>query len=55
MQRAENLDSTMSQGALANLEKNVIKNMNNLKDEVLNLIDIVINLPKENQKLRIKC
>ena len=54
MQKAQNFNPTIIQIALAKVEKNILKNMNNLKDEVLNLINIVLNLPGKNQKLCIK-
>ena len=45
----------MSQETLTKLDKNITNNINNLKHEVLNLMNIMITLPEENQNLYIKC
>ena len=46
----------MSQGSLDKLEKSIVQSINSLKDEIINLKDIVIkNLQDENARLKVKC
>ena len=46
----------MSQDSLDKLEKSIVQSINNLKDEIINLEDIVINnLQDENARLKEKC
>ena len=46
----------MSQDSLDKLEKSIVQSINNLKDEIINLKDIVINnLQDENARLKEKC
>ena len=45
----------MSQGSLDKLEKSIVQSINSLKDEIINLKDIVIkNLQDENARLKVK-
>ena len=45
----------MSQDSLDKLEKSIIQSINSLKDEIVNLKDIVIkNLQEENARLKVK-
>ena len=46
----------MSQDSLDKLEKYIVQSINALKDEIINLKDIVIkNLESENARLKEKC
>ena len=46
----------MSQDSLDKLEKSIVQSINSLKDEIINLKDIVIkNLQDENARLKVKC
>ena len=46
----------MSQDSLDKLEKSIVQSINSLKDEIINLKDIVIkNLQDENTRLKVKC
>ena len=46
----------MSQDSLDKLEKYIVQSINGLKDEIINLKDIVIkNLESENARLKEKC
>ena len=46
----------MSQDSLDKFEKSIVQSINSLKDEIINLKDIVIkNLQDENARLKEKC
>ena len=46
----------MSQDSLDELEKSILQSINSLKDEIINLKDIVIkNLQDENARMKVKC
>ena len=46
----------MSQDSLDKLEQSIVQSINSLKDEIINLKNIVIrNLQDENARLKVKC
>ena len=46
----------MSQDSLDKLEKSIVQSINSLKDEIINLKDIVIKkLQDENARMKVKC
>ena len=46
----------MSQNSLDKLEKSMVKSIDSLKDEIINLKDTVIkNLQDENARRKVKC
>ena len=46
----------MSQDSLDKLEKSIVQSINSLKDEIINLKEVVIkNLQDENTRLKVKC
>ena len=49
-------DSASNHDPLVKLEENIINSINNLKEEIINLKDIVTKrLQDENERLRAKC
>ena len=54
--RNEKKSVEMSQDSLDKLEKSIVQSINSLKDEIINLKDIVIkNLQDESTRLKVKC
>ena len=54
--RKEKKSVEMSQDSLDKLEKSIVQSINNQKDEIINLKDIVIkNLQDKNTRLKVKC
>ena len=54
--RKEKKSVEMSQDSLDKLEKSIVQSINSLKDEIINLKDIVIkNLQDESTRLKVKC
>ena len=54
--RKKKKSAEMSQDSLDKLEKSIVQSINSLKDEIINLKDIVIkNLQDENARLKEKC
>ena len=54
--RNKKKSAEISEDSLDKLEKSIVQSINNLKDEIINLEDIVINnLQDENARLKEKC
>ena len=54
--RNKKKSAEMSQDSLDKLQKSIVQSINSLKDEIINLKDIVIkNLQDENARLKEKC
>ena len=54
--RNKKKSAEMSQDLLDKLQKSIVQSINSLKDEIINLKDIVIkNLQDENARLKEKC